>query len=82
MNVYILNHNVSEYFGFAKNNSQKILVSSICADYVRNTYEKRFRCLVNNEIKNLLKTDALKNYKAFYSLPTRIEMYKKYGKIL
>ena len=88
MNVYILNHNVSEYFGFAKNNSQKILVSSICADYVRSTYEKkRFRCLVNNEIKNLLKTDALKNYKAyaifnkaFYSLPTRIEMYKKIWK--
>lgn len=41
MNVYILNHNVSEYFGFAKNNSQKILVSSICADYVRSTYEKK-----------------------------------------
>lgn len=88
MNVYVLNHNAFEYFGFAKNNSQKILVSSICADYVRDAYEKKeFGCLVNNEIRNLLKSDALKNYKAYaifnkaiYSLPTRIEIYKKIWK--
>ncbi len=88
MKIYVLNSNASGYFGFVKNDSTNILVSSICADLVFGTHEKEeFGRLASNGIKNLLKSEPLKKYKAYaifnkaiYNLPTRTEAYKRIWK--
>lgn len=88
MKIYVLDSIASEYFGFVKNNNQKILVSSICADYVKDEFEKReFGCLVNDNIRMMLNLKELCSYKAYaifnkavYNSPSKLLIFKKIWK--
>lgn len=88
VNIYTLSASISDYFSFGKTYSEKLFVSSICADNVSGECEKKeFGCLVSDKIKDLLKADLLNSHnayvifnKVFYNSPTRVDKYKKIWK--